>query len=153
MAATFTTFVRQAPGLKATGLPVPDDAVRALGASRKPAVTVTIGDYSYRSTVAVRDGGFILPLSAAHREALGLASGDPVTVTIEMDTAERTVDLPADLGAALDASSVPRSAFDSLPPSRRAALVAHVNTAKATPTRERRVASIVSQLSTDGAAG
>jgi hypothetical protein len=153
MAVTFTTIVRQAPGLNATGLPVPDDAVRALGASRKPSVTVTIGDYTYRSTVAVRDRGFILPLSAAHRGALGLAAGDPVTVTLETDSAERTVEVPADLAAALDESSGLRSAFDSLPPSRRAALVAQVNTAKATQTRERRVASIVRQLSTDGAAG
>ena len=49
--------------MNATGLPVPETAIQQLGSSRKPAVTVTIGTYSYRSTVSSRQGGYILPLS------------------------------------------------------------------------------------------
>ncbi|HEY0125561.1 MAG TPA: DUF1905 domain-containing protein, partial [Blastococcus sp.] len=40
-------------GKTATGLEVPAEVVDALGAGKKPAVTVTIGGHSYRSTVAV----------------------------------------------------------------------------------------------------
>ncbi|WP_439658638.1 DUF1905 domain-containing protein [Lentzea sp. HUAS TT2] len=43
----------------------------ATGQGRKPRVLVTIGPRTYRSTVAVYDGDFMLPLSAANREAAG----------------------------------------------------------------------------------
>ncbi|MFJ9778010.1 YdeI/OmpD-associated family protein [Amycolatopsis sp. NPDC101161] len=37
-------------GKTATGLPVPDAVVEALGAGKKPAVTVTLGGHTYRTT-------------------------------------------------------------------------------------------------------
>ncbi len=36
----------------ATGIHVPDEVVEALGAGKKQLVRVTIGEHSYRSTVA-----------------------------------------------------------------------------------------------------
>jgi hypothetical protein len=130
--------------MKATGLPVPDAAVAALGSSRKPAVTVTIGEYSYRSTIASRYGGYILPLSSAHRDATGLSAGDDVTVTLELDESPREIEVPADLDMAL--SERARTAFDALSASRRGAFVQQVESAKAAETRARRVANIAAQL-------
>jgi len=146
MAVIFTTIVLQAPGLQATGLPVPDDAVEALGHSKKPAVVVRVGDYSYRTTVSSRHGGFIVPLSAAHREAIGIAAGDEVEVVLELDLEPRTVDIPDDLAAALSAQAGARAAFDSLSPSKRAAHVAQVDGAKTPETRERRITGVLAQL-------
>lgn len=146
MAETFTTTVLQAPGLKATGLPVPDHAVEGLGGSRKPAVTVRIGDYSYRTTVSTRYGGFIVPLSAEHRAALGLAAGDSVQVTLELDTAPRVVAVPDDLAAALAASPGGAEAFAALSPSRRAAFVGPIEAAKTAETRSRRIATVIDAL-------
>jgi hypothetical protein len=145
MTVTFTTTVLQAPGLQATGLPVPDDAVHALGDSKKPAVTVRIGDYSYRTTVSSRYGGFIVPLSAAHREAIGIASGDEVEVGLELDLEPRTVDVPDDLATALEKAGA-RDVFDSLSPSKQGAHVAQVDAAKTQETRARRITAVVAQL-------
>jgi hypothetical protein len=39
-------------GKTATGIEVPDDVVAALGAGNRPAVTVTVGGHSYRTTAA-----------------------------------------------------------------------------------------------------
>jgi hypothetical protein len=144
MSVTFSTTVLQAPGMKATGLPVPDDAVNALGTSRKPAVTVMIGDYSYRSTVSSRSEGYILPFSAAHRDATGLSAGDEVIVTLELDESPREIEVPADLAAAL--SDHARTTFDALSASRRGAFVQQVESAKAADTRARRIATIAAQL-------
>ena len=144
MTVTFSTSVFQAPGMNATGLPVPDTAIEELGSSRKPAVTVTIGTYSYRSTVSSRQGGYILPLSSHHRAASGLSAGDEVVVTLELDQSPREIEVPLDLAEAL--SQRARSAFDALSASRRGALVLQVESAKATDTRARRVASIAAQL-------
>ena len=86
MKATFTTIVVQEEGMNATGIPVPADAVAAMGAGKKPKVTVSLNGYTYRSTVAAYGDVFMLPLSAAHREAAGVVAGDQVEVTIELDT-------------------------------------------------------------------
>ena len=133
--------------MKATGIPVPDEVVAALGGSKKPAVVVKIADFAYRTTVSTRYGGYIFPLSAEHRSVSGLSAGDPVEVTIELDTAPRTVDLPDDLAAALDDAPGIRSAFDALPPSQRKAHVTNVEGTKNPDTRARRVTAVIEKLS------
>ncbi len=145
MPLTFSSAVKQAPGLKATGIPVPDDIVEALGASKRPAVKVTIGEYSYRTTVATMFGGYIFPLSAENRMAARLNADDPVEVTIELDLLPRTADVPADLAEALDSVGA-RGAFDSLSPSRQKAHVTQVAGAKNPETRARRIAAAIESL-------
>ena len=39
-----------------TGIEVPTEVVEALGGGKKPAVVVTVGSYTYRSTIAVMGG-------------------------------------------------------------------------------------------------
>src|SRR4051812_28509573 len=106
-------------GRTATGIPVPDDVVTALGAGRRPAVRVTVGGHTYRSTVAARGGRFLVPLSAENREGAGVAAGDEVEVDLELDTEPREVAVPPDLADALDAEPAARSAFDRLAYSHR----------------------------------
>lgn len=76
-------------GKTATGLAVPDDVVSKLGQGKRPAVTVTVGGHSYRSTVATMGGRFVVPLNAANRAAAGIAAGDEVDVDITLDSAPR----------------------------------------------------------------
>src|SRR3954465_160371 len=98
----FSTTVVLA-GKTATGLEVPAEVVTALGAGKRPPVTVTVGGHTYRSTVAPMAGSYWLPLAAEHRVAARVAAGDVVEVDVELDEAPRVVEVPADLGAALDA--------------------------------------------------
>lgn len=141
----FTTTVLQARKT-ATGLPVPESVIEALGSGKRPAVVVTINrGYTYRSTVGVMDEQFLVPLSAAHREAAGIAAGDTVEVALEVDTLPRTVDLPEDLAAALQEADV-RAAFDTLSNSRQRALADPVTQAKAPETRARRIEKAVESL-------
>ena len=65
-------------GRTATGFEVPAGVVEALGGGRRQAVTVTIGGHSFRSTVAVMGGRYLLPLSAENRTAAGVSAGDRV---------------------------------------------------------------------------
>lgn len=141
----FTTTVLQARKT-ATGLPVPPEVIEALGAGKRPAVVVTIdGGYTYRSTVGVMNEQSLVPLSAEHRQAAGIAAGDTVEVTLEVDTLPRTVDVPEDLAAALQDAGV-RAAFDTLSNSRQRSLVDPVLAAKAPETRVRRVEKAVESL-------
>jgi hypothetical protein len=93
---------------------VPADVVEALGSQRQPLVRVTIGDYTYRSKVAVRGGAFKLPISAENREGAGVAAGDEIEVMLELDTEPREVALPDDFARALDAHPDARRFFQRL---------------------------------------
>jgi hypothetical protein len=78
-------------GKSATGIEVPPHVVEALGSGKRPAVTVTVGTHTYRTTVAVMGGRFLIPLSAENRTAAGVAAGDDVQVDVELDTQPRVV--------------------------------------------------------------
>lgn len=57
-----------------TGIEVPDENLTALGSGKRPPVVVTIGEYSYRSTVGAMGGRTLISLPRAHRDAAGLKS-------------------------------------------------------------------------------
>ena len=99
----FTTELL-ATGGTTTGFVVPEAVVEALGAGRRPKVVVTVDGHTWRTSIASMGGRFLLGASAAVREASGISAGQTYTVTVEVDTAPRTVDVPDDLAAALAAS-------------------------------------------------
>lgn len=131
-------------GKTATGIEVPEDVVTALGAGRRPAVGVTVGGHTWRTTIAPVGGRFLIPVSAEVRAASGVAAGDDVDVDVEVDDAPRTVDVPADLAAALDGE--PRTRFDALSYSNQRRHVLAVEGAKTDATRARRIAGVVAAL-------
>lgn len=133
-------------GKTATGLPVPDEVVAALGPGRRPAVRVTIGGHSYQTTVAPMGGRYFVPLSAEHRTAANVAAGDAVEVEIELDSEPRQVSVPADLADALSADPAAQSFFDSLAPSHRKEWVRWIEEAKKPETRTTRILRTVSAL-------
>ena len=131
-------------GKNATGIRVPPEVVAGLGSGKRPAVRVTVGGHTYRSTVAPMGGAFWIPLSAEHREAAGLAAGDEVDVVVEHDAAPREVALPDDLAAAFDDDVQAR--FDALAPSHRKEWVRWVEEAKKPETRAARVEKTVESI-------
>jgi hypothetical protein len=136
----------QLEGKTATGLRVPAEVVDALGQGKRPPVVVTIGAYSYRSTVAAYGEVFMLPLAAEHREAAGVHAGDEVDVDVELDAAPRTVEEPADFAAALNAEPDARRTFDALSNSNKKWHVLSVEGAKTGETRLRRIEKSVATL-------
>lgn len=146
MGISFVTTVEQDDHSSATGLRVPAEVVKALASGRRPRVNVTLGGYTYRSTVAVFGGEYFLPLSAEHRKAAGVTAGERVEVILELDTEPRTVELPADLAAALAEKPGAMEAFERQSYTLRKEAVRQVETAKALETRQRRIAAIVAKL-------
>jgi hypothetical protein len=140
---TFRATV-QLGGKTATGIEVPDNVVAALGPSNRPAVTVTINGYTYRTTAVRMGGRFLVPLSAENRRAAGVAAGDEVDVDIALDDAPREVALPGDLDAALDRAA--RAAYDALSYTHRKEWVRWIEEAKKPETRATRVSRTVTAL-------
>ena len=148
MAATKTTFrtTLEGNGKSATGVCVPDDVVASLGSSRRPPVKVTINGHTYRSTIAVMAGRFMVGVSAENRAKAAVAAGDEVDVTLELDDAPREIAVPADFANALGRVPAAKAFFDGLSYSQRRWFVDGIESAKKAETRERRVAQAVERL-------
>jgi hypothetical protein len=129
----------QLDGKTATGIRVPDEVVASLGSSKRPAVRVTIKDYSYRSSVASVGGVFMLPVSAEVRTNASVSAGDEVDVDIELDTEPRQVSVPPDFSEALDREADARRFFDGLSYSQKRWFVLGIEAAKTAETRQRRI--------------
>jgi hypothetical protein len=130
----------------ATGIRIPDEIVEALGSGKRPAVSITINGYTYRSSIAVLGGAYMVGVNADNRVGAGVGGGDEVDVEIELDTAPREVSVPEDFAAALDAEPAARRTFDGLSYSNKSWHVLSINGAKADETRQRRIAKSVEAL-------
>lgn len=134
------------PSGPATAIELTDEQVAELGGGKRAAVKLTIGDRTARLRLGVMGGRNLLGLSKAARAELGVEIGDAVHAIIELDTEERTVELPDDLASALDAEPGARAAFDALPPSHRKEHVRAIMEAKRPETRVRRIEAAVAKL-------
>jgi hypothetical protein len=103
------------PSGNATAVEVPAEVMAALGPDARPPVAITINGVTWRSRVAAMGGKKLIGISAAHREAAGIAEGETIEVDVILDTAPRTVEEPDDLKAALDASPTTRTPSTSSP--------------------------------------
>lgn len=133
-------------GKTATGFPVPDEVVAALGAGKRPAVRVTVGSHTYRTTIAPMGGRFLVPLSADNRAAADVAAGDEVDVQIEADNNPRDVAVPADLADALTRNQQARDFFDTLAYTHRKEWVRWIEDAKKPETRATRLTATLDAL-------
>lgn len=129
-----------------TGIEVPVEVVESLGAGKKPAVVVTVGDYSYRSSIASMGGKFLIPLSAERRVESGIKGGDAVAVELTLDDAPREVVVPEDLSAALSGDAAAQAFFDKLAYSHKLRHVLAINDAKTPETRQRRIDKALEML-------
>jgi hypothetical protein len=143
--ATFRTTLHQVGNN--VGIVVPEEVVLGFGAGKRVPVVVTIdGGYSYRNTVSVMGGKYLISFNSETRAATGKTGGDEVEVTLEHDTAPREVEVPAVLQAALDADPAAAAAWEKLAPSHRKEHARAINEAKSDETRDRRVAAAIAKL-------
>ena len=133
-------------GKTATGIEVPATVVEKLDAGKRVKVLATIRSNTYRSSVAPMGGRYMLPVSAEVREAAGVAAGDVVDVNLELDTAERAVEVPADLAAALKRDKKAKAFFDGLSYSQQRWFTSSVESALKPETRQRRVDKAIEML-------
>jgi len=134
-------------GKTATGIEVPADVMAALGSGKRPKVMVTVNGHSYPSSVGTMGGVSLIPVSAEVRAKAGVAAGDEVDIEVVADTEPRTVEVPADLAAALDQVAAARRAFDKLSYTGQQRHVLAIEQAKTAATRERRVEKAIAELS------
>ncbi len=146
MAATtkFTTTILQIGNN--TGIEVPEPAVEKLSSGKRPAVKVTLNGFTYRSTVAVMGGKFLIPLSAERRTKANVKGGDKLEIKLELDTEPREVELHSDFKKALDADKKAKTFFESLSYSGKQGYALPIIQAKGDDTRARRIEKAIKDL-------
>jgi len=133
-------------GKTATGIKIPEEIIEKLGGGKKPLVKVTINNFTYRSAVAVMGGAYMVGVNAENREGAKVKGGDKIDVTIELDTEERTVEVPAELQKALNKNAAAKKLFETLSNSKKKALIIPVANAKTDETRNRNIEKAMSAL-------
>lgn len=123
-----------------------DEQVQVLSSAKAFPVTVTIGQRTGRLRLARMGGKNLIGFSKTARAELGVELGESFDVVITPDAAERTVNIPEALAAALAADADARAAFDALSYSRRKEIARGITEAKQDATRDRRVAKALEDL-------
>ncbi len=126
---------------------LPDHTAERFGTRARFPVSATFNGVEYRgSTMPTGDGRFCLGLTKAVRAEAGVAVGDPVRVTVERDTEERTVEAPDDLATALATHPEAARRFEQLSYTHRKEYVDWLESAKRADTRARRVQKAVEMI-------
>ena len=141
----FRTTILQ-NGKTAMGFEVPPDVVEALGAGKRPPVSVTINGYIYRNTVAVMGGAYMIGVSAEHRGPARVKGGDEVDIDLALDTAPREIQVPPELAAALAADPAARATFEKLSYSNKSWHTLQVTGTNNAETRARRIEKSIAAL-------
>ncbi|MHC4377325.1 MAG: DUF1905 domain-containing protein [Planctomycetota bacterium] len=115
------------------------ESVRAKfeGSGRLP-VKCTLRRATFRGTLSRGEGDYRIHVKKELLEELGLAAGDRVQVTLELDREPRTFAIPGELQALLDGDAALARAYADLTPSLKRAWAQYIDEGKRQDTRDRR---------------
>jgi hypothetical protein len=123
---------------------VPFDVQKVFGTKAQVKVCGTIDGVPFRSSIANMGSGHCMVVNKQMRAALGKGAGDKVSVVMERDTAERTVDVPAELQQKLTAKLQP--VWDKLSYTQQKEYVESIASAKKPETRQSRLDKVLLHL-------
>jgi uncharacterized protein YdeI (YjbR/CyaY-like superfamily) len=92
------------------------------------------------------DGSHFLVVNKTLQKQACAAPGDTLSIIMEPDAEERTVDLPTELEAALKKNPAARRAFEKMPYSHQREYADHVREAKKPETRQARAAKSLGMI-------
>lgn len=128
------------------GIQVPEDVVTALGGGNHPKVTLTLNEFTYRSSIAKMGEEFWIPASKARRAEGKLQVDVPYEIDIELDTAPRTVEVPEELASHFASNPAAKAEWEAMSYSLQLRTVTPILNAKKPETRQRNVDKVIAQL-------
>ena len=130
-----------------TLVPIPREVASELGLKGMPKIQAVIAGTPYRgSLMPMGDGTYCLGVLKSIQEAAGVGLGDTIEVLLELDTAPRTVEPPADLATVLAKDKQAAAAWEKLSFTDRKELALGLTSAKKPETRRRRLAAALERL-------
>jgi Bacteriocin-protection, YdeI or OmpD-Associated len=120
------------------------DALRGEPGRGRVMLAIKYADQVFRTSISVYRGQWMMVVNEAMRQG-GMTPPGIYTVDIEVDTAERTVEVPDDLAAAVSAAGL-GEAWERQSYTNRKEFVRGVVEAKKPETRARRIEKVVATL-------
>jgi len=144
----FGAVLEGVEGSSATFVSMPASIMKRFGGRIRVPVLVTIDGVTHRTTICDMGMGPMVGIPAAMRTATGKKRGDRLSVSLRVDEDERTVEVPRDFAAAMNAAQ--RRAYDRLSYTHRKEYVLWIEDAKRPETRARRIDKALEKLRQKG---
>ncbi len=130
-----------------TFITIPDHVAATLGIRGMPKIQAVIAGAPYRGSLRpMGDGTYGLGVLKSIQAGAGVGAGDRITVLLELDTALRTVEVPADLACVLAGDKKAAAAWEKLSYTNKKELAGSLESAKKPETRERRLNAAAERL-------
>jgi hypothetical protein len=112
-----------------------------------PKIAAVIAGHPYRgSLMPMGDGTYCLGVLKSIQEAAGVGFGDTISIELELDTAPRRVEPPADLAGAIAGNKTLAANWEKLSFTNKKEMALSLTEAKKPETRERRLAAALEKL-------
>jgi hypothetical protein len=130
-----------------TLIAVPRDIAAKLGLKGMPRINAVIAGHPYRgSLMPMGDGTYGLGVLKSIQESAGVGQGDTIAVELELDSAPRVIEPPADLARILGRDRKAAAAWEKLSYTNRKEMARSLEEAKRPETRESRLAAAIERL-------
>jgi hypothetical protein len=134
-------------GMDTAFISIPFNVEEVYGTKGQVKVKASFDGYPYRGILAnMGMGCHVIIVRKDIRQAIGKGIGDRVSVELEQDQEERTVEIPHDLKKALSESPKVLEFFNTLSFTNRKEYSVWITSAKKTETRDKRLALTISKL-------
>ena len=135
-------------GTSVAWLNAPFDVVKVFGTRARVPVRGTINGFPFRSSLMPMGGCHGMAINKTMRDGAGVKAGDTVSVVMERDEAERTVEVPLILKKELAKSKAAQANWKELSFTSQKEIVISISGAKQEETRARRLAKAMDILKT-----
>lgn len=127
------------------------DLQKVFGKKGRVPVIFTVGEHSFRTSIAVYAGVPMMVFNASMRAATGYKAGDIIHAVLERDFSLRTVEIPEDVRIPLTDAGV-WDIFADYSYTHKKEVMKWLNDAKKPETRARRIAKLSDKLNHDNEA-
>ncbi|MGB2756584.1 MAG: YdeI/OmpD-associated family protein [Acidimicrobiia bacterium] len=125
---------------------MPFDPKVVFGKARAAVIVTVNGHVPFRTTTMLYGGTAYVGLRKDQLREFGVAAGDGVQVTVDLDAAPRVVEVPAELAAAFKTAPDVAAYFESLSFTHRKEYARWVAEAKKQETRDARASKAIQML-------
>jgi hypothetical protein len=131
---------------KAAYIEFPFDTIELFGTKARVQVKGTIDGVPFEGTLSPMGTFHVMGINKPIRETIHKNPGNSVHIILEKDNSIRTVEIPADFKAALDANPQAKAKWETYSYSHKKEVVAWINDCKKAETRVIRIAKAIQSL-------
>ena len=131
----FEAVLRPDPTGTGTFVQIPREVAEKLGLKGRPKIQAVIAGHPYRGSLMPSPEGFCLGVLKAIQQSAGVSRGDAITVELDVDTAPRVVQPPADLARVLAKDKKAAAGWEKLSYTNKREIAMSLDEAKRAETR------------------